>query len=135
MWTYLNYVRGRTFKRCFEPKISGTVIPGIDVGTWIVFGTAQVENIGLSKIDIEDSGTAILAADMIPGKSKKGSPTIVEMEIEGGVLGIFERHRWIEPGETIEESFAVPLSDRNNSGSCEISSARLHTAPSIVSTV
>jgi hypothetical protein len=28
---------------------------------------------------------------MIPGKSKKGFPTIVEMEIEGGVLGIFER--------------------------------------------
>jgi hypothetical protein len=76
-----------------EPKISGTVVPGIDVGTWIVFGTAQVENIGLSKIDIENSVTAVLAADMIPGKSKKGFPTIVEMEIEGGVLGIFERHR------------------------------------------
>jgi len=64
-----------------EPKISGTVVPGIDIGTCILFGTAQVENIGLSKIDIEDSGTAVLAADMIPGKSKKGFPTMLKWRL------------------------------------------------------
>jgi hypothetical protein len=80
----------------------------------MVSGTAQAKNVGLSKVDIEDSGTAILIADMVPGKSKRGFPKIVEAEIPGGVLGVFERHRWIEPGETVDESFVVPLPARNN---------------------
>jgi hypothetical protein len=114
IWTYLNYVRGRTFKRRLEPKICGTISPGVGVDTWMVFGTVQAKNVGLSKVDIEASGTAIVMDDMIPGTSKKGVPKIVEVDILGGVLGVFERHRWIEPGETIEESFAAPLPVRNN---------------------
>ena len=39
---------------------------------------------------------------------------MVEVDILGGVLGVFERHGWIEPGETIEESFAAPLPVRND---------------------
>jgi hypothetical protein len=114
IWTYLNYVRGRTFKRRLEPKISGQISPGVGAGTWMVSGMSQAKNVGLSKVDIEASGTAIVIDDMIPGTSKKGVAKIVEVEIPGGVLGVFERHRWIEPGETIEESFAAPLPVRDN---------------------
>lgn len=114
IWTYLNYVRGRTFKRRLELKISGKVSPGVGACVWMVSGAAQAKNVGLSKVDIEASGTAIVIDDMVPGASKKGAPKIVEVEIRGGVLGIFDRHRWIEPGETIEESFVAPLPVRDN---------------------
>jgi hypothetical protein len=114
IWTYLNYVRGRTFKRRLEPKISGKISPGLAPGTWIVSGMVQAKNVGLSKVDIEHSGTAIVVEDMVMGFSKKGVPKIVEVDILGGVLSVFQRHRWIEPGETIEESFAAPLPARDD---------------------
>jgi hypothetical protein len=114
IWTYLNYVRGRTFKRRLEPTISGKVVPCGEMAGLFVSGTAQVKNVGLSKVDIEQSGTAIVIDDMIPGASKKGIPKLVKANIPGGVAGVFERHRWIEPGETIEESFAVLLPVRND---------------------
>ncbi|MGA8687479.1 MAG: hypothetical protein WB623_23975 [Candidatus Sulfotelmatobacter sp.] len=114
IWTYLNYVRGRTFKRRLEPKILGKISRGVRVDTWMVSGIAQAKNVGLSKVDIEASGTAIVIDDMILGTSKKGVPKMVEVDILGGVLGVFERHGWIEPGETIEESFAAPLPVRND---------------------
>jgi hypothetical protein len=38
----------------------------------------------------------------------------VEQDSLGGVLDVFSRHRWIEPGETTEESFAVPLPVRTD---------------------
>jgi hypothetical protein len=114
VWTYLNYVRGRTFRRRLEPKISGKIASGVDIGTWMVAGMVQAKNVGLSKVDIEASGTAIVIEDMVLGASKKGIPKIVEVEIVGGVLGVFKRHRWIEPGETIEESFAAPLPVRSD---------------------
>ena len=38
----------------------------------------------------------------------------MEVDIHGGVLGVFERHRWIELSETIEESFVAPLPGRDN---------------------
>ncbi len=114
IWTYLNYVRGRTFKRRLEPTISGKVLPYGEMGGLMVSGTAQVKNVGLSKVDIEQRGTAIIIADMIPWASTKGLPRLKEVHPPAGVFGIFERHRWIEPGETIEESFAVALPDRND---------------------
>ena len=114
IWTYLNYVRGRTFKRRLEPKIAGRIAPGVDPGSWMVFGTAQVKNVGLSKVDIEATGTAIVIDDIVPGTSKTGVALLAEREILGGVLDVFDRHRWIEPGETIEESFAAPLPNRDD---------------------
>jgi hypothetical protein len=114
IWTYLNYVRGRTFKRRLEPKIMGKLVHAPGTGEPMISGSVQVKNVGLSKVDIEKSGTAIEVSDMVPATSKTGVPKFVEADIAGGVLDVFERHRWIEPGETIEESFALPLPDRED---------------------
>ncbi len=112
LWTYLNYARGRTFKRRLEPKIAGKIAQGVNGGIWLISGVAQVKNVGLSKVDIEASGTAVLVEDLIRANTQAGIPVLVSTEVPGGTLGIFERHRWIEPGETIEESFALPLPSR-----------------------
>jgi hypothetical protein len=109
IWTYLNYARGRTFRRRLEPCISGKISPGVSAGAWMVSGIAQVKNVGLSKVDIEKEPTAIMIDDLVLGATAKGTPKLLEQRIPGGVFDVFDLHRWIEPGETIEQSFAVPL--------------------------
>jgi hypothetical protein len=113
IWTYLNYVRGRTFKRRLELTISGTLSLRPEINACVVSGVAQAKNVGLSKVDIYKDGTAVLLNDMVAGTSVKGLPKILEEEIAGGTLGVFDRHRWIEPGEPIQESFAFLVPVRN----------------------
>jgi len=78
----------------------------------MVSGTVQAKNVGLSKVDIDKTGTAIIIEDMIPDVTSAGVRVMRQEEIVGGVLDVFDRHRWIEPGETIEESFALPIAAR-----------------------
>jgi hypothetical protein len=52
IWTYLNYIRGRTFKRRLEPRISGEVCMVSSTSTPMISGSVQAKNVGLSKVDI-----------------------------------------------------------------------------------
>jgi len=104
-WAYLNYLRGRTFKRRLEPSLTGKTIHAKD--TVLLSGVAQVKNVGLSKVGIEQRGTAVevLGGVKLPtSKTALGTKHIV-------VPSVFKVHGWIEPGELIEESFAVPVPD------------------------
>jgi hypothetical protein len=104
-WTYLNYVRGRTFKKRLEPKISGRKVDG--KGISFLSGSAQIKNVGLSKFPIEQRGTAILVFDLKPSTAVKQPTAMVEERTT--VRSVFKDHGWIEPGETIEESFLLQL--------------------------
>jgi hypothetical protein len=109
-WGYLNYRRGRTFKRRLEPKISGKIFSSN--GSWVLSGVAQLKNVGLSVVTIEQQGTAIVVDDLLvitdPGKPAR-------IASEGvAVLEVFKAHGWIEPGEPIEQSFLITLPERAN---------------------
>jgi len=109
-WAYLNYLRGRTFKRRLEPQISGNLLC-VDKD-WFVCGEAQLKNVGLSKVTIEQKGTAIVVEDLVVAKDSKDSPAVFSDEV--AVLEVFKTHKWLEPGETVKESFLTLLpSDRN----------------------
>ena len=110
-WTYLNYVRGRTHKRRLEPTIVGKLAPGVAGQALVVSGSVSLKNVGLSKVDIGKEGTAIVIRDLVPGVNDNGQPAMVERRIPGGVLSVFTKHRWIEPGETIAESFSLPVAE------------------------
>jgi hypothetical protein len=107
-WTYLNYVRGRTFKKRLEPKISGSKIDSNGIS--FLSGSAQIKNVGLSKFPIEQRGTAILIFDLQPSVSVT-QPTAM-VEVRTAVRSVFKNHGWIEPGETIEESFLLQLPEK-----------------------
>jgi hypothetical protein len=112
-WAYLNYRRGRTFSHRLEPEISGKIFRYRNA--WVLSGVAKVKNLGLSKVSIEQRGTAIIIDDLVLKTSQEESPKLETEEISNGVLEVFKAHGWIEPGEPIEESFlfALPLqSDR-----------------------
>jgi hypothetical protein len=103
-WAYLNYRRGRTFKRRLEPTVTGKTIRS--KGVLLLSGVAQVKNVGLSKVTIEQRGTAIEVLAVV-SHSKGQELTLGTKDVD--VLSVFEAHGWIEPGEVVEESFLVPV--------------------------
>lgn len=106
-WVYLNYLRGRTFKHRLEPNISGKTIRS--KGVLLLSGLAQVKNVGLSKVLIQQKGTAIEVLSCVLRDSQAGSSKLSNQDV--AVLSVFEEHGWIEPGEQIEESFLLPVSE------------------------
>ena len=103
-WAYLNYRRGRTFKRRLEPTITGKTVRS--KGVLLVSGVAQAKNVGLSKVTIEQVGTAIEVLAVVSG-SKGLEPILGTQDV--AVLSVFEVHGWIEPGEAVVESFLVSV--------------------------
>jgi hypothetical protein len=110
VWGYLNYRRGRTFKRRLEPRISGKVFRSN--GAWLLCGLAQLKNVGLSKVTIEQKGTAIVVDDQLLMYDPVGVPRVESERV--AVLEVFKVHGWIEPGEPIEQSFLRVLPERAN---------------------
>ena len=66
-WAYLNYRRGRTFKKRLELTICGKTISRN--GVLLLSGSAQLKNVGLSKVPIQQKGTAILISNLHAGSS------------------------------------------------------------------
>jgi len=104
-WAYLNYLRGRTFKKRLELKISAKEVQS-KMGS-LLSGNAQIKNVGLSKFPIEQKGTAIVFLDL--KASAQAMQPIEMIEETVGVREVFKDHAWIEPGETIAEDFLLQL--------------------------
>jgi len=104
-WAYLNYVRGRTFKKRLELKISAKEVRS--KAGLLLSGAAQIKNVGLSKFPIEQKGTAILFFDLRPSAPTDQPTEPTEENV--GVREVFKDHAWIEPGETIAEDFLLQI--------------------------
>jgi hypothetical protein len=104
-WGYLNYVRGRTFEKRLELKISAKEVKS-KTGL-LLSGNAQMKNVGLSKFPVEQKGTAILVYDL---KASGVTDRLTEpIEDSIGVREVFKDHAWIEPGETVAEDFILEV--------------------------
>ena len=105
VWTYLNYVRGRTFRKRLELTPSGTITERD--GTLFFSGQSVAKNVGLGKIPIQQRGTGVTlyALRLVPNPA--GEPYTVEDLVTA--LPLFERHGWIEPGEAIADPFFTLL--------------------------
>jgi len=104
-WTWLQYVRGRTFRRKLEPKISGEIFEA--EGKHFLSITSSVKNVGLSRAFIIQRGTwveiTILQVD------SKTSSVAEPDEKEVGYPPVFLSHAWVEPGEEITDQRLVQL--------------------------
>lgn len=98
LWAYFHYFKGRVYKLRVEPKVFGEIISTNNSNYLLI--TTQIKNVGVSKFEIEQKGTAIRICSWDLGSSNwKHLKT----------LSIFEAHRWIESGELIEEQKLVPV--------------------------
>ena len=107
-WTYLNYVRGRTFRKRLEVEITGSIFQ--DEGLSFFSGRCHLKNVGLAQTKIIEVGTgvsiyALRLVELEDGTRKTSKEEIV-------VLPLFEKHGWVEPGESISDPFVAVLPER-----------------------
>jgi hypothetical protein len=104
-WAYFNFFKGRTYKTRLEPKISGKLIS--KNGSDYLVITAQLKNIGLSDVEIAQKGSAIR---VFKYGAEASSPQVSSVgQTRLATLPVFESHKWIESGETIEDQLLITI--------------------------
>jgi hypothetical protein len=104
VWAYYKFFRGRTFRPRLEFSLSGTAQH--EKHSLQLLASVQMKNVGLSKIEITQSGTALIILRSLPVTEE--APAIIQWQ-QLIVLPVFEKHAWIEPGETIKNQVLLEL--------------------------
>jgi hypothetical protein len=100
LWVYFKFLKGRTYRPRLEPMVTGQILN--HQGSTFIKIVINLKNVGLSKVDIKQKGTALrlLSYDF----SNTNDPWKHQCTIS-----ILSAHKWIEPGETVGEQFLIPL--------------------------
>lgn len=99
IWTYFNFFRGRTYRMRLELTVSGKVVTLN--GTDHRIADMSLKNVGLSKVEIEQKGSAL---QVLSYEAPVGTRDVVSANWENlTAFPVFESHQWIEPGERIDE--------------------------------
>jgi hypothetical protein len=106
-WAYIKFFRGRTFMPRLETGVSARVVPG-DAKTHIV-AKVLLKNVGLSRVDIHQEGTALRLGGYKGDMTGTKAAAVDWISLRA--FSIFERHRWIESGETICDEIMVFVPD------------------------
>ena len=109
LWAYYNFFRGRTYKPRLEAHTKGQLFT--DQRYYHLLVSSQIKNVGLSNVDIEHEGSGIRIY------SYEVPTDITDIESaqwdHSGTFPVFESHRWIEPGETIEDEILLSIAQGN----------------------
>lgn len=131
LWTYLKFVRGRTFRRRGELDVTGQLYTFDDEPALVVKVTFK--NTGLSRIKVpEDQPPHVLVThvetggwregaatwsppdftSVTPGQHKDAAPPVPPDSVRSTAT-MLTRHQWVEPGETIaDEQVVVPPAEQ-----------------------
>lgn len=109
-WVYFNFLEQRTFKPKLEVTITATLQKRKNTASRAVLAHVSLKNVGLSKVQIVQEGTAFIARACAP--STRITASFINREwITLGASDIFApEHQWIEPGETINQERLVFIS-------------------------
>jgi len=107
-WTYFTFFRGRTFQNRLELNCAGEI--SVLGGEPLLLLDVTLKNVGLSKTEISQKGTAIIVNEFGLGEVNNAVEALRKQLL---VLPILEEHGWIEPGERIEDKKLVHLPKRN----------------------
>ncbi len=100
-WVYYNYFRGRAHKSRLEVKVSGTRLDAATPNLAKV--STQVKNVGLSKAELLDAGSAIRLYGYNATKSVDQWTLIETYD------SLTKNNQWIEPGVSVEEHILIPI--------------------------
>ena len=112
IWAYYKYFRGRTFRPRMDTNILGNIVK--DNGTLYLIATIKIKNVGLSRIDIKPKGSGMRIIGLIKKSGMSSLKRYKGKRIR--TVSILNDHRWIEPGETIEDVQLFILPNRNYYG-------------------
>ena len=107
VWAYFNFFKGRTYRSRLDPNVSGKITSRN--GTYFLIVTAQLKNVGLSAVRIDQKGSALRVFAYTLGE-RPAKPRNVEQSRLITLL-VFEDHGWIEPGELIEDQRLIAIPD------------------------
>src|SRR5665213_3298959 len=68
IWTYINFIRSRTFKRKLEPSVSGEIFE--KDGNYYILVSKRLKNVGQAQYTIRQKGTALEADTLNPDGRK-----------------------------------------------------------------
>ncbi len=104
VWGYYTFVRGRTFKLRLDPAVSGRAR---NEGTTVyVTVSSKVKNIGLCKVKLSQTGTAVKILSHTLRET--GSVEVVTWQ-HLKTLSVFEKHATLEPGETVNDEVLIAV--------------------------
>src|SRR6266571_1769577 len=105
---YWKFFKGKTFHPRLEPSVTARQLVGKDKRLYLAV-VCKAKNVGLSRININHRASALRV--LCPQGS--WADDIVEVEWPSKALlavDVFQSHKWIEGGETIEDEhlFVLP---------------------------
>ena len=101
VWVYYNYFQGRTHQSRLEVKVSGTRLGAATPNLAKV--STLVKNVGLSKTELLDGGSAIRLYGYDATKSVDQWTLIETYD------SLVKNNQWIEPGVSVEEHILIPI--------------------------
>lgn len=103
-WTVVNYLRGRTFAKRLEFTHSGRIIH--QRGNAYLAVRCEMKNLGLSKLDIRQTGTACELYQLLPD-----GLNIPATAKSNYIFSVFTEHAWIESQEQLFHEEIVSLDE------------------------
>jgi hypothetical protein len=106
-WAYLNYFRGRIYKPRLECAVDALIEK--HSGHPFLRATVRVKNLGLSKVQIEQKGTALLIYSANLQEQAASFPIQVRWSNPVGAFDVFSGGSRVESSEAVAESIMVAL--------------------------
>jgi hypothetical protein len=108
LWTYINYFRGRVYKHRLE-SILTCEIQSDGVRKYLA-ADVQIKNVGLSKIPLCQSGTALVLSRSIPLSQIRVPAEVIWTNTEdSSAFPVLTTNVLIEPGESISDQVMIQL--------------------------
>ena len=106
VWTYYLFIKGRVLKNRLEPRVYGEIVT-INTKKYLR-ASAELKNVGSSEVKFTKEALSLVpfAERAHPAVSSEDATKYKLLATDWEKLlplGVFTRHAWIEPGETIRD--------------------------------
>jgi hypothetical protein len=101
-WVYYNTFRGRTYRQRLELEISSRAVERQDL--IYIHARAVLKNVGLSRVPLKREGTVFIISQH---SHTLEAPCRVFNWRDISITRVFDKHKWIEPGEVIPDDVLV----------------------------
>lgn len=112
VWTYYLFIKGRVLKPRLEPKVYGEIVT-INTKKY-VRASAELKNVGSSEVKFTKEALNLVPfaerAHPVVSPADAAQYKLLATDWETLLpLGVFSRHAWIEPGETIRDEALLEI--------------------------
>jgi hypothetical protein len=108
IWAYFKFIKDRVYRPRLDVTIEATRLLAGSRNRLIC--AVSVRNIGASKVELTQEGTVLRLSEADPEQE----PFRQIRWVRRRTLGIFEKHRWFESGETVRDELALSLPDEHD---------------------